>query len=185
MIDGGRDVAVTAGPASARVLWVPYQPVAMGSRKIGDFFLTPLNPYRPRLCFVSSYRLEANPQKAWREVASGGIDWSRGGLLDRKPAPRPAPGGQPPFAPPPRADDQPRRAATRGPGGAAGILVLTDLWYPGWSAELDGHPVEILRADGCVRAVAVPAGEHHVIFRYRPRSFIAGAAVSIVSLAAI
>jgi hypothetical protein len=184
-IDEGKDVAVTAGPASARVLWVPYQPVAMGSRKTGDFFLTPLNPYRPRLSFVSSYRVEANPQKAWREVASGGIDWSREVLLDREPAPRPDAGGKRPFLIARIAEDLPERVAADVTCGAAGILVLTDLWYPGWSAELDGHPVEILRADGCVRALAVPAGEHHVVFRYRPRSFLAGAAVSVLSLAAI
>jgi hypothetical protein len=65
----------------------------------------------------------------------------------------------------------------------AGLLVLSDTYYPGWTADLDGKPVEILRADGVMRAVAVPTGTHTVRFRYAPRSLQLGAAVSFSSLA--
>ena len=36
----------------------------------------------------------------------------------------------------------------------AGVLVVSDNWYPGWQATLDGHPIDVLRADGAIRAVA-------------------------------
>jgi hypothetical protein len=49
-----------------------------------------------------------------------------------------------------------------------GVLVLADTWYPGWVAELDGQPVEILRADVAFRGVRVAAGEHSVRFLYEP-----------------
>ncbi len=51
---------------------------------------------------------------------------------------------------------------------AAGWLVLTDAWYPGWEASVNGEPTPILRADVMFRAVPVPAGESKVAFAYRP-----------------
>jgi uncharacterized membrane protein YfhO len=49
---------------------------------------------------------------------------------------------------------------------------------------VDDRPAPLLRADGFFRAVAVPAGAHRVEFRYRPISFLAGSAVSILALLA-
>jgi hypothetical protein len=62
------------------------------------------------------------------------------------------------------------------------LLVLTDLFYPGWIAEVDGQPVPIRLANFAFRAVTVPAGTHTVRFVYRPRSVYWGAAVSTVAL---
>jgi uncharacterized membrane protein YfhO len=45
--------------------------------------------------------------------------------------------------------------------------------------------MELLRADGYFRAVALPAGSHRVVFRYRPLSFYAGAAISLAALGVI
>jgi hypothetical protein len=60
-----------------------------------------------------------------------------------------------------------------------GYLVLTDAFYPGWLALVDGGPKEILRADLYFRAVAVPEGQHLVEFRYEPASLKAGLALSL------
>jgi hypothetical protein len=62
------------------------------------------------------------------------------------------------------------------------ILVLSELYFPGWNAVVNGRPAEILRADYALRAVAVPAGENSVSFNYRPRSFTVGIAISLISL---
>jgi len=51
-----------------------------------------------------------------------------------------------------------------------GYLVLTDAFYPGWRAEVDGTPVPILRADVYFRAIALDPGEHTIAFRYSPPS---------------
>jgi len=61
------------------------------------------------------------------------------------------------------------------------FLVLSDLYYPGWRATVDGRPVRILRADYLLRAVEVPEGEHVVEFIYAPASFRVGAAMSLCS----
>jgi hypothetical protein len=62
--------------------------------------------------------------------------------------------------------------------GEGGVLVLSDQFYPGWRAEVDGREVEIVRADTVFRAVCVPPGEHTVTFAYRPLSLIAGVILS-------
>ena len=65
---------------------------------------------------------------------------------------------------------------------APGYLLLTDAWYPGWRATVDGEPVPIQRADLLFRAVAVEAGEHRIIFTFRPVSLWIGAGVSLAGL---
>lgn len=61
------------------------------------------------------------------------------------------------------------------------VLVLADTFYPGWSVTVDGAPRDLLLADGFVRAVAVGAGTHRVLFRFRPVSLLAGGAVSLAT----
>ncbi len=58
------------------------------------------------------------------------------------------------------------------------LLFLSDTFYPGWQAEVNGIPWTVLRADYTFRAVALPAGEQMVLFAYRPLSFLAGAIIS-------
>ncbi len=49
------------------------------------------------------------------------------------------------------------------------FLVLTDTYYPGWKAYLDGTPLAILPANYIFRTVFVPAGQHQLVFRYQPQ----------------
>ncbi len=66
-----------------------------------------------------------------------------------------------------------------------GFVVLADTFYPGWEATIDGRPVPIWPANLAFRAVAMPAGDHTVIFNYRPLSFRLGLGVSLISLLAV
>jgi hypothetical protein len=63
----------------------------------------------------------------------------------------------------------------------AGYAVLTDAFYPGWVASLDGQEVPIIRADCFFRAVAVPRGTHEIRMHYRPRSVALGGAISLAA----
>jgi hypothetical protein len=49
-----------------------------------------------------------------------------------------------------------------------GLLVLSEVDYPGWQATVDGEPTPVLRADYVLRAACVPAGVHQVVFTYYP-----------------
>ena len=62
-----------------------------------------------------------------------------------------------------------------------GYLVLTDAYYPGWIATVDGSPAPILRADIMFRAVELPAGTHTVEFRFKPASVKVGLWISGVT----
>ena len=66
-----------------------------------------------------------------------------------------------------------------------GFLALSDQYYPGWEATVNGAPAPVLRANAAFRAVRVPAGESTVEFRYRPLSVRLGAIVSAICWAVV
>ncbi len=63
-----------------------------------------------------------------------------------------------------------------------GLLMLSEVYYPGWSATVDGVPTPILRADVALRAVPVRAGRHAVEMVYDPWSVKIGIGVTVVTL---
>ena len=66
-----------------------------------------------------------------------------------------------------------------------GLLYASESYAPGWRAEVDGRAVPILAANHAFRAVAVPAGDVTVTFRYRPPGLPAGLALSLLALVAV
>jgi len=77
----------------------------------------------------------------------------------------------------------PERVRIRVVSSQPGVTVLADTFDSDWSATLNGAPAPILRANGLFRGVATPAGEHEIVFVYRPVALMAGMAVSLSSLA--
>jgi len=63
----------------------------------------------------------------------------------------------------------------------AGLLVLSDTFYPGWKAYVDGIEKIIYRTDYNFRSVFLEKGRHRVEFRYQPESFQIGIVVSFIS----
>jgi hypothetical protein len=72
------------------------------------------------------------------------------------------------------------RVKTRRPG----FLVLSDSYYPGWEATVNGESRPIYLANYMFRAVPIDEGESVVSFTYRPASFRWGVWISLISLAA-
>ncbi len=65
---------------------------------------------------------------------------------------------------------------------APAVLVLSDAYYGGWSASVDGQPAPILPANVAVRGVRVPEGNHRVRFTYRTPGQGLGALISLGTL---
>lgn len=63
-----------------------------------------------------------------------------------------------------------------------GYLILSDTFYPGWKARVDGKNAEILRANFVFRAVYLDEGEHVVEFSYVPDGFQLGAKISLIGI---
>lgn len=82
-------------------------------------------------------------------------------------------------------EDTPNYIAITATTGGARFLVLTDQFYPGWRARIDGRPTEIFRANGLFRAVLVPAGKHLLEFQFSPASVKAGVILNLAALAII
>lgn len=64
-----------------------------------------------------------------------------------------------------------------------GFLLLADTYYPGWTAELNGQPATIYRANLSVRAIQLPRGRHEVRFRYDPPGLRLGLRITLASTA--
>ena len=60
-----------------------------------------------------------------------------------------------------------------------GLLISSEVYYPGWQATVDGDPVEVIRCNYLFRGVRVPAGSHEITFELRPKSLIVGGWISL------
>ncbi len=61
---------------------------------------------------------------------------------------------------------------------APAMLVLTETWFPGWEARVDGKPAELLRVNCVQRGVWLEPGTSRVEMAFRPRAWRIGAAIS-------
>ncbi len=77
--------------------------------------------------------------------------------------------------------DLPGRIQLRPPG--PGWLVVTESWFPGWRAVIDGSPVTLYLANKRMMAIYVPKGSRQAILQYRCEPFQAGIVLSLVGLA--
>jgi hypothetical protein len=64
------------------------------------------------------------------------------------------------------------------------LLVVTDAWYPGWRATVNGRPAPIAEVNAFQRGIRVPAGESSVVMRYEPWTVLVGIILSLAALIA-
>ncbi|OGH10404.1 MAG: hypothetical protein A2857_05275 [Candidatus Levybacteria bacterium RIFCSPHIGHO2_01_FULL_36_15] len=66
-----------------------------------------------------------------------------------------------------------------------GLLILTDVFYPGWEAEINGVNTPIYRSDYAFRSIVVPEGKHKIKFSYRPLSYKLGVNLALFGICGI
>lgn len=151
----------------------------------------------PRASWVPSWRMVEGVAAAADILGQPAFDGTRECLIDRDsegfthvagiiPGPRPL--SEPAPAPPADVtctleEVTAERVVVQVNAPQPGIVVLADTFAPGWKATLDGAPCSILRVNGLFRGIAVPAAAHHIMFTYRPVSFLMGMGVSLSALA--
>ena len=145
-----------------------------------------INPFAlPRTYLVSGYKITQNEEESLEAIKEGVAGLAYTVILEN---------GEPSFVSA-NMRDNPGRAWIKRYGvnevelGVEAdrdcIVVLTDSYYPGWHAFVDGVEKPIWRANSLFRAVEAPSGAHTITFRYRPASFIWGSVISLCSAALI
>ncbi len=117
---------------------------------------------------------------------TGPIDWRRSAFVETDdPAPLASLRVRPTVEPTGAvtiARAAPQRIELRANLQRPGLVILADLFYPGWYLTIDGVPAPIWRTNRMMRGALVPAGSHTLVYTYRPDSFRLGAVVSAAAL---
>ena len=66
-----------------------------------------------------------------------------------------------------------------------GFLLLADTFYPGWTAQVDGTPTPVYRANISVRGIRLPKGKHEVRFTYEAPGFVHGLWLTLLALSTL
>ena len=137
----------------------------------------------PRVFFVPGYTVAGNREQVLRELSADDFDPSAYVILEEEPAG---------FAPSSDTtsmeshvevvDYTSNRVVVQANLSAPGFVVLSDLYYEGWKAFVDGIEHKIFRADHILRAVQLEAGEHRIEFVFDPLSFRIGAITSLLTV---
>jgi uncharacterized membrane protein YfhO len=64
-----------------------------------------------------------------------------------------------------------------------GLVILADVYYPGWRLTIDGANAPVYRVNRMMRGAAVPAGRHRLVYTYEPGSFVVGGRITLAALA--
>jgi hypothetical protein len=124
------------------------------------YFLRPASAAEPSPVYAdANWKVYANPSarpRAWIEGATGlaGVE-----------------------------EHSARHIAVKVTSSGSGTLVLSELYYPGWEARVNGRPQRIVEVHGGLRGVAVPQGESLVTVDYAPLSVMLGAILTVLTFA--
>ena len=180
------------GPPARDLLNVRYvvrdKPVGEAKPAYNDgTWLAYENPsYCPRAWVVHQVTVEPSTEQARRQISHTEFDPLRQAVVSA--------GLEEPLVPLPREGAEGAAEAVRFASYQAdrmklavrargrGLLVLSEVHYPGWEAEVNEQPTPIHKVNGLLRGVVVPAGESRVTLRYAPRSVLAGAVLSLSAL---
>jgi hypothetical protein len=138
----------------------------------------------PRIRWASCGMAAGTPEDALQAVAAVDAQLDRQVILEGEPGSLSTPcfpgEGETSASVEIRAEN-PNRLSVALQASEAGYLVIADVWYPGWTARVDGKPETILTANYIFRAVSIPAGDHRVELSYQPLPFYVGAMASTLA----
>jgi hypothetical protein len=169
--------AVTDG----RVANTPYPPQYVEVWKNDTVTILENQNVLPRAWIVHDV-VELDPISALQQINAGTIDPATTATVEQAPPAM--------SAVPDGASDSvsvthysPDRVELEATAASDGLLVLSDVYDPGWTVTVDGKRADLYVVDGVVRGVALPAGTHTVTFDYAPSELRYGLIVSLATIA--
>lgn len=159
----------------------------------GGLYLYENDKALPHAYIVHKIKQASDEQASLKMVANNSLDWSSTAVIESPPSTA-------------MMDDHSSMAALTKPGGAGtgefakvvssssnsisvlcqsnspGWLILTDTFFPGWVADIDGRQSNIYPANHMFRGVKVPSGRHVITFNYRPMSYEFGCTLFLITL---
>ena len=140
-------------------------------------------PWQPQRAFVVREVITAGDRdELYRILGSADFDPLRTAVLWRPIPLRPVAAVQDEVL---ITSDTPAYIGLRVRLGAPGLLVLSEVTYPGWRVYVNGERAKLHEANGVLRAVHLPGGESRVVFRFLPLAFYVGTALSSLTVVLI
>jgi hypothetical protein len=139
----------------------------------------------PRAAVVGAQQVVASAEDALDAVTGAGFDSTRVAVTERPLPGLPRAASAEPAGSAPIVHVEADRLEVTAAAERAGLLVVSDAWFPGWTATVDGRPTEVERVNYVFRGVRVGPGTHRVEFAYRPLSWRIGWIVSLVAVLGI
>jgi len=133
----------------------------------------------PRAYFAEAVQAVADPAEVLEAVTADGFDGRRLALIEDGAALEVSTGSDRDRVV--VTDRSTNRMSLESSTAAPRFLVLSEMFFPGWQAAVDGTPTPIYRTNYLFRGLVVPAGRHTVTLVYRPRSIRIGAMLSLIA----
>jgi hypothetical protein len=179
-------------PAPPRLVAELREATGSPGRELGAALLFERAEGVPRAYAVRRVRYEPDLDTALRRLEAPGFRPREEAVVTGPPPPgapsagaAPEPGAGGPPDPVSILAYEAERVVVAAECAARCLLVLPDLYYPGWRASVGGREVPIERANAIFRGVWLEAGRHEVTFRFAPASFRAGLALFAATLLAL
>ncbi len=136
----------------------------------------------PRAFLVSSYKIANNNQKIIDIMLDKNFDLRKNAVVEKDPHFKQRENSKSTAS---VINYQPNKIDIETNSNNNSLLILTDNYYPGWKAKVNGKEVEVLRADYTFRAISVPKGKNKIEFYYIPDSFKWGIILAFISIVSI
>lgn len=133
----------------------------------------------PRAWFVSELK-QASDEEALKTIKSGSFDPLRTALITQAPPSLLSSTDESSSGSPRIVGYEPQRIILETDHPSNAFLVLSENYYPGWKATIDGQQTPLYRVNYSLRGIAVPKGRHQIEFSYLPRSFRTGLLLSAI-----
>lgn len=152
-----------------------------GLWQAGKFQVYVREPVLPRVFLTTKYYFAQNDQEIIQKIYDPNFDLKTL-ILEKQPSLKIDDVAQDDILIPQIIKYEPNEVVVATNANYNSLFYLSDAYDPDWDVYIDNQKSEVLRAHYALRAVAVPAGNHKIVFRYQPKFFYQGAIISIGSV---